>query len=145
MPPKSDAEPPRPEVAGAPSRPLTTPATNGSPAKPVQVNGSPDPSIEIERKANEVIQRMMVETLRRIEGRLAAMDDRYRSNGTPDAMATLSEPLAKMSEEVAQFLERTRRVNEQLAGLQIESARNLEILSKKVKEMQSRPLHWPPH
>lgn len=135
----------RPEVTGAPSPPVSAPATNGSQAEPVQVHGSPDLPTEIERKANEVIQRMMVETLRRIEGRLAAMDDRYRSTGSPDAVAALSEPLAKMSAEVVQFLEHTRRVNEQLAGLQLESARNLEFLAQKVKELQARPLHWPPH
>jgi hypothetical protein len=144
LPPRSDAEPSRPEVSAELLDPPTAPELNGSPRQPVQV-GPPDPSSEIDRKANEVIQRMMVDTLRRIEGRLAVMDDRSRANSSPDAVEALCEQLTKMSEEVGQFLERTRKVNEQLAGLQLESARNLQILAQKVKEMQSRPLHWPPH
>jgi hypothetical protein len=145
-PPKPGPEPARPEALGQTPGPAPAPALNGSGHQPAPAGEVSDPSTDLDRKANEVIQRMLVETLRRIEDRLAVMEERDRTaKSSPDAAGTPGEQLTKMSEEVGRFLENTRRVNEQLAGLQLESASRLELLAQKVKEIQARPLHWPPH
>ena len=62
----------------------------------------------------------------------------------PSAVQDLCEQLSSLADEIARFLQRTRRINEELAGIQIESAKNLALIAKKVKELESRPLHWPP-
>ena len=132
------AEPPAAPAIQVPARP--------SP-EPVEVPASESPDAELDRKANEVIQRMMVDTLRRIESRLARLNEdhaRPSSAAAPADVVALCENLTKMSDEIGRFLERTRRINEELAGLQIESAKNLEAIARKVKELEGRPLHWPP-
>lgn len=108
---------------------------------------SPEPPVDdLDRKANEVIQRMMVDTLRRVESRLAMMDEHQADSRAtiPSAVQDLCEQLSTMAVEIARFLQRTRRINEELAGIQIESAKNLALIAKKVKELERRPLHWPP-
>lgn len=132
------AEPLAVSVVQIPARP--TP-------KPVEASAPESPEAELDRKANEVIQRMMVDTLRRIESRLARLDEdhaRSTSAAAPAEVLALCQNLTKMSDEIGRFLERTRRINEELAGLQIESAKNLEAIARKVKELEGRPLHWPP-
>ncbi|HYN99739.1 MAG TPA: hypothetical protein VEU28_08720 [Actinomycetota bacterium] len=115
--------------------------------QPVKAPVRESPEAELDRRANEVIQRMMVDTLRRIESRLARLDEdppRSNSAAAPAEVLELCENLTKMSDEIGRFLERTRRINEELAGLQIESAKNLEAIARKLKELEGRPLHWPP-
>lgn len=131
---------PDPQAAPALQPPL-------APARQPVEASAPQPADELDRKANEVIQRMMVDTLRRIEARLVQMDGEHAepaSGSDPSAVQALSRQLMKMSEEVARFLDRTRRINEELAGLQMEAARNLSVIVNKVKELESRPMHWPP-
>ncbi len=149
MPPQPDE--PSADAAQAESH-LNVPEIRYQPAEPprLQPVASADAQTTAEtaldRKANEVIQRMMVDTLRRVESRLAMMDEHQAdSHATiPSAVQDLYEQLSKMADEIARFLQRTRRINEELAGIQIESAKNLALIAKKVKELESRPLHWPP-
>jgi hypothetical protein len=151
MPPQPDPEasqpnekPPAPEAAGAPAAQVV-PAP-GPVAPPAPPSPALAPADEVDRKANEVIMRMMVDTLRRVEARLTLMDEHQAENraAAPGAAQALFEQLTAITEEAARFLQRTRKINEELAGIQIESARNLEFLARKVKELESRPLHWPP-
>jgi len=150
MPPAPEKVPDEAEPGEPAAEPAAAPVAQVSarPSRqPVETPVRESPEAELDRKANEVIQRMMVDTLRRIESRLARLDeDHARSSSAPapaDVLA-LSENLTKMSDEIGRFLERTRRINEELAGLQIESAKNLEAIARKVKELEGRPLHWPP-
>lgn len=101
---------------------------------------------DLDRKANEVIQRMMVDTLRRVESRLATMDEHQADSQAtiPSAVQDLCDQLSRMADEIARFLQRTRQINEQLAGIQIEAASNLAVIADKVRELENRPLHWPP-
>lgn len=59
-------------------------------------------------------------------------------------MQDLCDQLSRMADEIARFLQRTRQINEQLAGIQIEAAKNVAVIAHKVRELESRPLHWPP-
>jgi hypothetical protein len=143
MPPKSGAESSADDQALL-VQPVIPAATNGlMHDRPPPAPPSPN---DLDRKANEVIQRMMVETLRRLEARIAVMDERDRSISTePSGVGALYEKLTNLADEMSRFLYRTRKVNEDLAGLQIESARNLELIAKKIKDLENRPLHWPRH
>lgn len=138
----ADAEPAEPAAAAAPVPPAPPPilVTPPAPSPPAPV------PVEVDRKANEVIMRMMVDTLRRVEARLVLMDEHQADARAPDpgAVQALIEQLTAISEEVTRFLQRTRKINEELAGLHIESSKNLEFLSRRVKELESRPVHWPP-
>jgi len=150
MPPAPEKVPDEDEPGEPATEPAATPVVQVSARptrQPVETPVRESPEAELDRKVNEVIQRMMVDTLRRIESRLARLDEdhtRSSSAAAPADVLALCENLTKMSDEIGRFLERTRRINEELAGLQIESAKNLEAIARKVKELEGRPLHWPP-
>jgi hypothetical protein len=148
LPPKSDGAAPQIAVPGSLSAapPPDVPAAARSPQPAGATAYQLSAEAELDRKANEVIQRMMVDTLRRVESRLAIMDEHQADSKAtiPAAVQDLCEQLSNLADEIARFLQRTRRINEELAGIQIESAKNLALIAKKVKELESRPLHWPP-
>ena len=145
--------PPQPDETSADTdqmelelRPSIAPAARAAGPRPLQPVASAAAETDLDRKANEVIQRMMVDTLRRVESRLEMMDAHQADSQatTPSAVQDLCEQLGQLADEIARFLQRTRQINEELAGIQIESAKNLALIAKKVKDLESRPLHWPP-
>ena len=143
--------PPHPNPEASPANGMQTDPEPAGAAAPAQVAPpsapAPEPSVDdLDRKANEVIQRMMVDTLRRVESRLAIMDEHQADSKAtiPVAVQDVCDQLSSLADEIARFLQRTRRINEELAGIQIESSKNLSLIAKKIKELESRPLHWPP-
>lgn len=100
-----------------------------------------EPAADIETKASEVIQRMTVDTLRRIENRLADLDRREAYGGgdlraSIEAVELLTARLRRTATELTGFLDHTRKISHELAQIQLESRKNLALIAQKLRELE---------
>lgn len=122
------------------------PDAGPAPAAPVLRIHHPHPVEErpadaLELKASEVIQQMTVDTLRRVEARLAELD-RRSAYGTGDVGATmetvelLCSRLRRAALELNGYLDQTRKMIHELSQIQLESRRHLAYIAQRLRELE---------